>query len=294
MATRKKKKKKRGGLDPELKLLIAGILSAALAAGGFIFWTATRPETGETQQAVCALVIDRTSTSSDQEIIDSYRQESSAAIAGCRDRKALLSIYYFDQSGPKLQLAKPSDASEAESFRLWQPLEAKASVGEKKLEETVEQAHLAVEWIFSQSGEGERRSDIVTAIDSAADILRSQAIRDEVDEKYLIVLTDGLQTSTDITVETFVDESVDVMVLVDRVRQLNLVPDGLNDTQVTFVGVGNGIYPGTGIGEVNQWFEAKIKAFWEGLIKEGGGRMCAYRQAASASNETQSDLPSRC
>lgn len=289
---KRKKKRKKGGLAPEVKLLIVGIVAGFLAVGGFIAWTATRPETGETQEAVCALVIDRTSTSDDPEIIDSYRQSSLATISGCRDRKALLSIYYFDQSGPKLVLAKPDDAGEAESFPLWLPISAKSSVSENQLEETIDDARRTVDAIFAQSGEGARRSDIVTAIDSVADILRSQANRDGVDDVFLVVLTDGLQTSTDITVEAFTDESIDVIPLVDRTRQLGLLPEGLNGVQVTFAGVLNGTYPG--IGQVEQWFEAKVESFWRALVTEAGGRMCAYRPAASASNDSQSDLPGIC
>lgn len=289
---RRRRRRGRGGLPPQVKWVIALGVVCALLLGGYITWIASRPETGEQQQAVCALVIDRTGSSDDRKTVDAYLQAGRATVSGCRDRNALLSIYYFDQSSPKLMLAQADGSDKAEAFELWLPTGRKKSKQETQLENSMEDALATIEAVFAEPSGSDRGSDILTALDAAADNLRNQAARDGVDEAYLVILTDGIQLSTDVSVEVFTDESVEVTPLIDRARAVGLIPVGLADTQVSFVGVRSGEVNADG--QLPQWLEAKVETFWRDLVTEAGGRVCVYGPATAAGNATRSDLPGIC
>lgn len=270
MAKRRKRRKgrrgRRGSKFPTA--LVALIVLGALLVGGFFAWIATRPETGEEQQAACVLVIDRTGSSDDDVTVDRYRQLANRSITGCREQQARMSIYYFDQATQKLVLV------DGTTFDLWLPKGRKDSQQNSELDETIESAQEAAASVFDSTTGDSRGSDILTAVNAAAENLSNQASADGVDERYLIVLTDGIQLSSDVTVETFSDESVEVSTLVDRARDVGLIPERLEGAQVSFVGVRSGAAE-TG-DQLPEWFEEKVESFWRTIIGEGGGSMCTY------------------
>jgi hypothetical protein len=139
--------------------------------------------------------------------------------------------------------------------------------------------------VFSQDSGRGRGSDIVTAIDLASQDLNSLANKDSIEEKYLVILTDGYQTGPAISMKrTFKDEDVPTKELLDKVTGYSLIPD-LNGTRVSFVGVGGGVTSTKD--QVPEWYEAKVSAFWQEFVEAGGGRLCAYRVEASF-------LPGQC
>lgn len=259
--------------------LVVLILLGLLLAGGFVAWIATRPATGEEQQAVCALVVDRTTSSDDEVTVNSYREHAMKSLEGCRDRQARTRIYFFDQANQKLQEAAGSP------FDLWLPEGRKESAQENELEETVESAQAAVAAVFDRPSGDARGSDILTAVDAAGTALAGQAVDDGVEERYLVVVTDGIQLSSDVTVEQLDTEDAEVTPLLERARAIDLIPEELNGAQVSFVGVRGGLGPA---GEqLPQWFEAKVEDFWQALLQEAGAKVCAYGSVAA-------NLPARC
>lgn len=273
---RNRQRRRRSRFPTQLVVLI---LLGVLVAGGFVAWVAARPATGGKQQAVCALVVDRTSSSDGSATVDSYRRQAMGALAGCRERQARTRVYFFDQANQKLQEAAGSP------FDLWLPKGRKESAQENELEDTVESAQAAVAAVFDRPAGDARGSDILTAIDAAGTALASQAIDDGVDERYLVVITDGIQLSSDVTVEQLATEDADVTPLIERARAIDLIPEELNGAQVSFVGVRGGLGPA---GEqLPQWFEAKVEDFWQAVVQEAGAKMCAYGSLAA-------NLPARC
>lgn len=273
MASKKRRKRKRRKSSRSTagrKFLLAALL-VVLLAGGFIAWVATRPETGEQQQAVCTLVIDRTSSFQDKTIDARHRAMASAAVDGCRKRNARLSVFYFDQSTQKLVAL--SDKNGDGEFALWLPKGQKASVQQNQLDATIENAKQAVDSAFDKGSGDARGSDIVTAVQAATVDLNTRAREDGVKSRYLIVLSDGLQTSEGLSVQDLATPEAPVQPLVDRVGSLGLTPK-LDGVSVNFIGVRSGV-AGDG-SQLPQFFEAKVQDFWTGVVKAGGGSLCQY------------------
>jgi hypothetical protein len=102
-----------------------------------------------------------------------------------------------------------------------------------------------------------------------------------VGNKYLVVLTDGLQISDSLTVTGLASGEATVDPLIERVKQLALTPD-LKNTQVSFIGVRSGIQSLSGK-SLPQVFEAKVQEFWTDVVKAGNGRLCTYVPESSES-----------
>ncbi len=265
------------------KLLLPTLL-LVLLIGGFIAWAATRPATGgdDEQEAVCALVIDRTASFADNTVEESRRTMARSAVDGCKKRKARLMMFYFDQSTQKLVVLEGEDGRT--SFELWLPEGQKKGVQERELDETVEMAHAAAESAFDRpSGDG-RGSDIATAVRAAAADLNVRANDDEVDDRFLIVISDGLQTSAGLTVQDLASPDAPVEPLVAKVEELGLTPD-LDGVNVSFVGIRSGVTPDGG--QLEEYFEAKVEEFWRAVVAQGGGSMCVYET-------TQTEIPAAC
>jgi hypothetical protein len=238
------------------------------------------PKSGEVQRAACALIVDRTGSSMDPKTRSSYESRAFATIEGCREIKSRMVVFYFDSESAKLQ-----PASESQPFTLFRPETRRESTGTKIVSSAMARARESVTNVFSQDSGRGRGSDIVTAIDLASQDLNSLANKDSVEEKYLVILTDGYQTGPAISMKgTFKDEDVPTKELLDKVRDYSLIPD-LNGTRVSFVGVGGGVTSTKD--QVPEWYEAKVSAFWQEFVEAGGGRLCAYRVEASS-------LPGQC
>lgn len=279
VASKKRKKRKKGkkkaGNGPLRKVVVAGIVGALLL-GGFIAWVATRPVTGEDQKAVCALVIDRTASFQDETIEARRRSMAANAVAGCRDRNARMMMFYFDQATQKLVVLEDEDGETL--FDLWLPEGRKSSAQERELDETLKNARSVAESAFDRPTGNSRGSDIVTAMRAATTDLNSRARQDGVDDRFLIVLTDGLQTSSGLTVQDLATPDAPVEPLVTHASELGLVPqlDGVN---VNLVGVRTGVTADGG--QLEEFFEAKVQQFWEGVVAAGGGSLCLYEPDAT-------------
>lgn len=243
-------------------ILVVGLLVVAAVA-----WAATRPLKGG-QQAVCVLVIDRTGSSAVPEAAARYKALASTAVDGCAAKHAKLSIYYFDNQSPKLVLVNDTP------YDLFLPkARVEAKSGRKKaLEQAKKDAKADVASVFDETSSGEARgSDILTAYQAAAANLVNQASADDVDQKYLIMLTDGIQTSADINFETFyASKNASVAKAIATAKANGLLPN-LDGVQVSFVGVKGGA--DSSAEQLPEWFEAKVEDFWKGVSKD---RLCAY------------------
>lgn len=249
-----------------MRLAIAATSLGAVAVIGYFVWAFTQDSSGGDQQAVCGLVIDRTGSASAETTREQYEQMATATVDGCREYDARLSVYHFDQARQKLILD--------DTFELWLPPGTKDAVQRDELEETTENARAAVSRVFDEESGDARSSDILTAMGEAADDVASQARRDGVDERYLVLVTDGIQISSDISVEDLGDEQADVEPLVTRARDLGLVSPGIEGTQFSFVGVRSGV--SSDGAELPEWFEANVEKFWRQIVDDGGGSMCRY------------------
>lgn len=267
-----KRRKHNLGVGGWIALLVVASLAVV---GGAAFGLSRIPMTGEREGSVCVLLVDRTSSASATARVQKDRVL--AAIDGCRGRRARTSVFVLDGQQVRLLAGR--------SFALWRPMTKKQSIGDEDVASELSAAKQSVSTIYSSGpAAGPGGSDILTAVDTAASNLQTQASSDGVAQKYLVVFSDGLQLSTDISVEAFTAESVRAQPLMDRAKQLRLTPT-LSGTQVSFVGVKSGQ---TAQGQqLPDWFVTRVGEFWRGVVVAGGGQMCAYEP------DLQS-LPSSC
>jgi hypothetical protein len=239
-------------------------VAALVVVGGAAFGLSRIPVTGEREGAVCVLLVDRSASTSAAGPVQKDR--ALAAIDGCRARRARTSVFVLNGQQVRLLAGR--------SFALWRPMTKKQSMGEADVASELSAAKQAVSTIYgSPAATGSGGSDILTAVDAAATNLQTQARSDAVTQKYLVVFTDGLQLSTDVSVESFTAESVPSQPLIARAKQLHLTP-ALAGTQVSFVGVKSGQTAGGQ--QLPEWFVTRVGEFWQGVVVAGGGRMCAY------------------
>lgn len=235
-------------------------------------WMYFRPAEGERQAAVCVLVVDRTGSSYHQPTQQSYRDLAEETIEGCRRLRASLAIYYFDNTNAKLQ-----KAGDEQPFLLFRPPTRRERLGVERVDEAEAKANAAVAAVFSTpasdstAGHG---SDILTAVNLAAQSLQQAAAQDGVRHKYLVVLTDGYQTGPDFRLgRTFRTPQSRPDAVVEEVRALGLMPM-LDGVKTSFVGVGGGFAGAQA--KKPAWFESSVRDFWTQLVAEGGGSMCLY------------------
>lgn len=245
---------------------------AAVAAGvivplvfvGHLFFA---PASGEEEQAVCLVLIDRTGSSTDDRTEQSYESLARRAVDGCREHNAALALYYFDNTSPKLV-----PASSDQPFMLYRPRTHRKSVGEEAVREAQRSADAAIEKVFaSKPAAGGHGSDIVTAMDLAAENLQQLAARGRVQQKYLVVLTDGYQTGEELGLRRAIHQGLTRQRVVARVADLGLVPQ-LDGVKTTFAGVNGGMASAnSSLAE-----EAYLRTFWQELVTSGGGELCVY------------------
>jgi len=109
--------------------------------------------------------------------------------------------------------------------------------------------------------------------------MSSDASTAGISSKYLIVLTDGIQKSSDVSVGFLTQPGAPVAPLVNNVRQDGLLPD-LRGTVVDLIGVKSGK---TLSGEQpTAAFEANVQRFWQALIAAGGGTLGSYQADETA------------
>lgn len=271
---RRRRRRRRGGLGVGGWIVLL-TLASLVVVGGAAFGLSRIPVTGEHEGAACVLLVDRTASASAAGRIQKDRVL--AAIDGCRARRARTSLFVLDGQQVRLLAGR--------SFALWRPMTKKQSIGEGDVASELSAAKQAVSTVYtSGAADGPGGSDILSAVGTAASNLQTQATNDGVAQKYLVVFSDGLQLSTDVSVEAFTAESVPAQPLIDRAKQLRLTP-ALGGTQVSFIGVKSGQ---TAKGQqLPDWFVTRVGEFWRGVAVAGGGRMCAYEP------DLQS-LPSSC
>ena len=238
------------------------VLAIALIAGYVMFFKSKE----RTQQAACALVIDR--TSSVGSLTPTLRHMASVAVQGCASADASLSVWYLDQRGVKANLA-------ASSIPLWGG-SFSPKVSDQKREAALARANRAVGKAFADQTLGPTRgSDLVTAVYTAASSLKSDAAKAGISHLYLIVLTDGIQSSTGtVSVVGLTNPGADVAPLIAQVKQDGLVPP-LQGVSVDMVGVKGGqTLSGQ---QPTAAFEANVQRFWQQYVAAGGGSIGTYQ-----------------
>ena len=225
------------------------------------------PAHGETQRAVCTLLVDRTGSSLDARTEASYRALASRVVQGCRDRQSTLLVYYFNNQDAKL-----IPASDNQPFKRFRPPTHRSSIGEADVKKEMARANGAISDVFdSPASAGGHGSDVVTALQQAAQNLQLVAGERSISNKYLVVITDGYQTGTQLGLRGLHARGTSVQAAVATAKRLGLVPS-LQGVDVAFAGVNGGIAATNASPELEEY----VRSFWTRLVEQGGGGMCMY------------------
>jgi hypothetical protein len=268
------------------KAVVAGFAVAALLGT----WIMVAPTTGGPPQAVCALLVDRTHSSFDPRTEAAYERAANQTVEGCKEKRAVFQIFYFDNFDEKLKRPQIDDFDEegessSQFIPLQQPERRRETVGTQDQEKRVAFAERAVANVFEleeQRGQG-HGSNVLGAIKATSEVMQAEAEDLGVDELYLVVLTDGYQSGGELGFRTwFKNPDSEISDVLDYVAELNSVPN-LANTEISFVGVGRGIEREV----VPEWYDAKVSDFWWEFVEQSGGTMCFY-------SVTPASLPVDC
>ncbi len=264
--------------EDSIKMMLAwaGVLSGLLALIVFLAWLvpfALSHIKGGKQEAVCALVIDRTTSDNNIQYQENFKRLADETLTSCAEISATLDVWTIDQNGMSGSLHGqfPLFGSSVSG-----PLRA------TQLKKNLTEAKNAISSIFrdqAQTNIGD--SNIIGVLHDAASTAKSQA-PSKGTKKYLVVLTDGIQITSDLTVGSLNSLSADPNQLATSAKLL--IP-GLNFSGIntTFYGVNSGEVGSTSQ-QLPLWFELKVRQFWNDVISQNGGRLCQYQtdQAQSA------------
>jgi hypothetical protein len=239
-----------------------GLVAAVGLVIGFFAYNAA---TGGAKSA-CVLLVDRTSSSQDEETVDKYRELGERAIAGCADEAALMTIYYFDQQVGSI------------TATLGDPVELQRG-GESKAIEALDDALQAESRL-------ETGSDVLGAIAQGGEVLAE--MRADVDGPgYLIVLSDGIHVDSNVSVYSITNERDSINPLINTAIELDLIPN-LDGVQVDFVGTYSGRSQVEGVPS-ESGFESNVENFWVEVVRQGGGTLCTYASEASSLPSSRCD-----
>lgn len=266
MASKKKKKKKLSIRD--LSLIAFGVALVFVGAIVVLIHIFQQPVW---VTADCALVIDHSKSVSNPYMAKELEALAKSAVSECATHGAgRLTIVQVSSNGA----SSPSGIVDNKSFILninGQDQTALSSTQALGVSHAVE----AISQLFqSPVNTASSGSDILGAVSLAGGTLNQQTSGTQL-TKYLVVLTDGLQDTSDISVSDLsAADSGQAMVT----KTAQLYPDirsAVSGSKVSFYGVGGNQYDSTGR-KYSQLFESLIRSYWLKLVQENGGAVCAY------------------
>lgn len=236
-----------------------------------MWWVFSQPALQPSARAACVLLLDRSGSTFDEVNIARYESAAEAAIRGCAERSAVLDIYEMT-GGP----SRPVRIAGPISF--FDPDETKDALLDVTLEERVAEARDVISRALSTPppAPGQGGSEIVLAMAEAARGLDLEADAFSVDDRFLIVLTDGLQTprrgGPGISVFGIFDGATTAEELGGTAA--DQLPDGFAGTTVNMVGVSAGVSGGDT--PLSSGQEQLLEDFWTSVVTTAGGSLCFY------------------
>lgn len=256
-------KKKAKKLGP----LLAAVLAVALV-GGYLLYDAITSKV----EAACVLLVDRTESTALWPAFENLETFGRLAIEGCKERSAVMKIYYFTGEGPTLQSVSGTESG-------W---------NFQRSSKSADEAAQTLSEIMAVTPGGEFGSDIVTPLGQAAEQLRS--LRRNVDNveasSHLVILSDAYQTGTSVSVEQILgDDPNSVQPLIDLVVLEGTLPD-MSGMSIEFIGASSGVVNPNGARAEAAW-DQQVRSFWTRVIAEHGGSVCTFALE-------QTPLPNEC
>lgn len=264
MKKKVRKAKQKFKKSPALRA-VAFLVPLGLLIGLYFWFNGTRDATGETQKAVCVVMIDRTDSAGDNPL----EPLAEGTIDGCEREDARYFVVYFNQDSSGM---RELDGEAQDGFELWEPLKKSGAARKKALDDARDGANAALADVFDIPAGSNRNSDILTAMKDAADLLQSQGELDGVAELHLIIVSDAMQRDPSLDILSLERDDTPAG-LVAKAADLGLLPN-LEGISVSFAGASSGV-SGDGV-TLSKEFEASIAEFWNLLVTDAGGQLCAY------------------
>jgi len=247
-------------VSPVTALFVA---SALVVAG---VWTQIITTKGGSNEAICSLIIDRTSSTEQLSVTSNYRFLADETVRECSDQNGTLTIWVASPLGPKYVPSGP--------FALYgagksMPIRIRDRQREMQLAFKAINRDLKIKGSNKSQG-----SNIVATIAEASSTEAQQAIQYGSKNNYMIILSDGLQLATGESVTSLASPTSDPQTLVTTVKEFNTFQ--MEGTKVFFYGPDGPSSLTTGH-LLPPWFVAKVRIFWQDLITGNKGVLCAYK-----------------
>ena len=264
---RKRRRPTRGNslkVNPVVAVFVAAIVAVA---GVALLMIATK---GGSNQAICSLVIDRTSSTEHPLTTANYRFLADETVKECVAQNGTLTIWVASPLGPKYRPSGP--------FALYgqgksEPIRRRARQRAVSLAYAAINHDLKIRGSSKSSG-----SNIAATIAEASRTEAQQAVQLGSKNNYMVVLSDGMQLATGESVTSLASPASNPQVLVTNVNLVNSFQ--LQGTQVFFYGADGPNTAHSGH-QLPPWFLTKVSIFWQDLIASNKGMLCSYQSHQS-------------
>jgi hypothetical protein len=217
-------------------------------------------------QSICTLVIDRTSSTEHPLTTANYRFLADETVKECSAQNGTLTIWVASPLGPKY---KPSGPFALYGKGKNKPIRNRARQRAESLAYAAISRDLKIIGSSKSSG-----SNIAATIAQASRTEAQQAVQFGSKNNYLVVLSDGMQLASGESVTSLASPASDPYTLVTAV---NLVNDfQLKGTKVFIYGADGPNTSASGH-QLPPWFVKKVGIFWQDLIASNKGMLCAYQ-----------------
>lgn len=277
---RSKRKRTRHRRDTNVTIMRLTLAVVVLFAGvgfGLYWWIKHQPKMTWVK-ADCALVVDRSLSASNPAVVSEYESLAKSAVKECAQHGANLTIVQvssYGASGSSQIVSNKTFVLNQNGLDQFSNQEVQ-SLGKSHADQ-------AINSLFGSPITGQSSgSDIVGAINQAGSTLLDQTTGAKL-AKYLVVLTDGLQDTADISVGSL-SLTDGGQALVNKTNELYPgLGAGLAGANVSFYGVGGKQFDSNGQA-YSQLFQTMIRSYWLKLVQENGGAVCAYSTSQVVGN----------
>jgi len=249
---------------------MAVVIALAFAVLGYFAYSSFTAKSAKAS-TICSLVIDTTNSVENSAAVQNYKTLAGEVVKGCQSANAMLDVWTVNQSGP--------NTGHLGTYPLYSTAVNGPAI-ERELNGTYRSVMRAINGVFSDGPTGGTGgSNITAAIQLAALNLQREARTLGVKTKKLIVLTDGMQLTDNVSVRALSSLGDNPVLLVAAAK--SEFATNLQGVQVFFYGVNTGQMASNGQ-ELPPWFDLKVQNFWQKLVSADGGTNCAYQQTSSS------------
>ena len=261
---RRGRRRPRRGSSFRISPVASAIAATFLAVAGVVALIVTTKS--GSNQSICSLVIDRTSSTEHPLVTANYRFLANETVRECSAQNGTITIWVASPLGPKYIPAGP--------FPLYgvgksKPIRDRDRLRQLKLAYAAVSRDLAIDGSSKSGG-----SNLVATIAQASRTEAQQAVQFGSSNNFMVILSDGMQLATGESVTSLASPSSNPQTLVTAVKLVNNFQ--MQGTKVFFYGA-DGPNTSTSGHQLPPWFITKVGIFWQDLITSNKATLCEYQ-----------------